>query len=155
MDLITDLPPCSGFDSVMAMVDHGLMKGVIISPCRKNIDAAGVAQLFFNNVFTCFGLHDCCISDQGPQFTSAFTRELIWLLKYDLALSSTYHPQTDGETEHLNQELEMYLWIFCDGHPERWADLLPMAEYSHNSAHHSSTGKPPFSNDWKDILTHP
>jgi hypothetical protein len=38
-----------------------------------------------------------------------------------------------------------YLWIFCDGHPERWADLLPMAEYSHNSVHHSSTGKSPFS----------
>jgi hypothetical protein len=47
--------------------------------------------------------------------------------------------------ERLNQELETYLWIFCDGHPERWAELLPMAEYSHNSARHSSTGKSPFS----------
>jgi hypothetical protein len=59
-------------------------------------------------------------------------------------LSSSYHPQTDEETERLNQELETYLWIFCDGHPERWADLLPMVEYSHNLAHHSSTGKSPF-----------
>jgi hypothetical protein len=109
VDLITDLPLSLGFDSVMVVVDHGLTKGVIILPCHKNIDAAGVAQLFFKNVFVHFGLHDRCISDRGPQFTSAFARELARLLKYDLALSSAYHPQTDGETERLNQELETYL----------------------------------------------
>jgi hypothetical protein len=145
VDLISNLPPSLGFDSVMVVVDHGLTKGVIISPCHKSVDAAGVAQLFFKNVFAHFGLHDRCISDRGPQFASAFARKLARLLKYDLALSSAYHPQTNGETEHLNQELETYLWIFCDGHPERWAELLPMAQYSHNSAHHSSTGKSPFS----------
>jgi hypothetical protein len=47
--------------------------------------------------------------------------------------------------ERLNQELEKYLQIFCDSHPERWAELLPMAEFSHNFAHHSSTGKSSFS----------
>jgi hypothetical protein len=145
VDLITDLPLSLGFDSVMVVVDHGLTKGVIISPCHKSVDAAGVAQLFFKHVFARFGLHDRCISDRGPQFASAFARELARLLKYDLALSSAYHPQTDGETERLNQELETYLRIFCDGHPEKWAELLPMAEYSHNSARHSSTGKSPFS----------
>jgi hypothetical protein len=119
VDLITDLPLSLGFDSVMVVVDHGLTKGVIISPCHKSVDAAGVAQLFFKNVFARFGLHDRCISDRGPQFASAFARELARLLKYDLALSSAYHPQTDGETECLNQELETYLRIFCDGHPER------------------------------------
>jgi hypothetical protein len=143
--LITDLPASLGFDSVMVVVDHGLTKGVIISPCHENIDAAGVACLFFRTVFTRFGLHDRCISDRGLQFASAFARELARLLKYDLTLSSAYHPQTDGETEHLNQELETYLQIFCDGQPERWADLLPMAEYSHNLARHSSTRKSPFS----------
>jgi hypothetical protein len=145
VDLITDLPLSLGFDSVMVVVDHGLMKGVIILPCHKNVDAAGVAQLFFKNVFVRFGLHDHCISDRGPQFASAFARELAQLLKYDLTLSSAYHPQTDGETERLNQELETYLRIFCDGQPEKWAELLPMAEYSHNLARHSFTGKSPFS----------
>jgi hypothetical protein len=145
VDLITDLPLSFEFNSVMVVVDHGLTKGVIISPCHKSVDTAGVAQLFFKNVFARFSLHDRCISDRGPQFASAFARELARLLKYDLALSSAYHPQTDGKTERLNQELEMYLQIFCDGHPERWAKLLPMAEYSHNSARHSSTGKSPFS----------
>ena len=46
MDLITDLPPVNGLDSVMVVVDHGLSKGVILTPCTKIMDAAGVAQLF-------------------------------------------------------------------------------------------------------------
>ena len=84
---------------------------------------AGVAKLFFLHVFCHYGLHNRCISDQGPQFASAFARELACLLKYDLKLSSAYHPQTDGETERVNQELETYLCIFCDRHLEKWPDL--------------------------------
>ena len=145
VDLITNLPPSGSYDSVMVVVDHGLTKGVILCPCNKNIDAAGVAKLFFLHVFRHYGLHDKCISDQGPQFASAFARELACLLKYNLKLSSAYHPQTDGETERVNQELETYLCIFCNGHPEKWADLLPMAEFSHNSATYSTTNKLPFS----------
>ena len=144
VDLITDLPPSGSYDSVMVIVDHGLTKGVILCPCNKNIDAAGVAKLFFLHVFRHYGLHDKCISNQGSQFTSAFARELTHLLKYDLKLSSAYHPQTNGETERVNQELETYLRIFCDGHPKKWADLFPMAEFSHNFAIHSTTNKSPF-----------
>ena len=121
------------------------MKRVILCPCNKIIDAAGVAKLFFLHVFCHYGLYDKCISDQGPQFASAFARELAHLLKYNLKLSSAYHPQTDRETERVNQELETYLHIFCNGHPEKWADLLPMAEFSHNSVTHSTTNKSPFS----------
>ena len=121
------------------------MKGVILCPCNKNINAAGVVKLFFFHVFHHYGLHDKCISDQGPQFTSAFARELAQLLKYNLKLSSAYHPQINEEPKRVNQELETYLHIFCNGHPEKWADLLPMAGFSHNSATHSTTNKLPFS----------
>ena len=99
VDLITDLSLSSGFDSVMVMVNHGLTKGVILTPCSKTIDATGIAQLFFDFVFKRFGLHDTLISDCGPQFTSTFTKELAHLLKYDVRLSTAYHPQTDGQTE--------------------------------------------------------
>ena len=70
------LPDSHGYDSVMVVVDHGLTKGVIYCPCTKNIDFEGVAQLFFTNVFPRFGLHSKVISDGGPQFASAFAREL-------------------------------------------------------------------------------
>ena len=102
VDLITDLPSSSTFDSILVVVDHSLTKGIILIPCAKTIDAAGIAQLFFENVFKCFGLHDILISDRGPQFASAFTRELTQLLKYKVQLSTAYHPQTDGQTEQTN-----------------------------------------------------
>ena len=128
----------------MVVVDHGLTKGVIYCPCTKNIDAAGVTKLFLSNVFLWFGLHSKVISDRGPQFASAFAQELARLLQYDVALSTAYHPQTDGETERVNQELETYLRLFSANKPEEWSNLLPMAEFAHNSATHSITQKTPF-----------
>ena len=74
--MITDLLLSSGFDSVLVVVDHGLTKGVIFIPCHKAIDAAGITALFFKHVFTRFGLHNKVISDRGPQFASAFVKEL-------------------------------------------------------------------------------
>ena len=109
VDLVTSLPLSCGFDSLMVMVDHGLSKGVILTPCTKDIEAKGVAELFFKNVFLHFRLHDHLISDRGPQFTPAFAMELAHILGYDLKLSTAYHPQTDGETERVNQEIETYL----------------------------------------------
>ena len=52
---------------------------------------------------------------------------------------------TDGETEWVNQEIETYLRLFCQGQPDKWSDLIPMAEFAHNSATHSSTQKSLFS----------
>ena len=84
VDLIINLLPLNSHDSVVVIVDHGLMKGVILIPCSKTIDTAGIAQIFLNNIFKCFGLHNTLILDCGPQFTSAFTQELAHLLKYDV-----------------------------------------------------------------------
>ena len=145
VNLITNLPPSAGFDSVMVVVNHGLTKGVILAPCQKTIDAAGIAQLFFDFVFKHFGLHDTLISDHGPQFASAFAKELAHLLNYNVQLSTTYHPQTDGQTERTNQELKTYLCIFCTNNPTKWVQFLPSAEFHHNSAPHSSTKTSPFS----------
>ena len=145
VDLVTDLPLVGGIDFIMVVVDHGLTKGVIIIPCSKTIDAAGVGRLFFQNVFKWFGLHDTIISDRGPQFASALARELAWLLKYDVRLSTTYHPQTNRQTERTNQEIETYLWIFCTNNPQSWPDLLPTAKFQHNSTPRHSTKTSPFS----------
>ena len=138
VDLITDLPPCSGFDSVMVVVDHGLSKGVILSPCTKTITAEGVADLFVQKVFSRFGLPSKIISDRGPQFASKFTLELGRLLQYSNALSTAYHPQTDGQTECLNQELETYLCIYCRKDPYSWVKHLPLAEFTHNHRIHET-----------------
>ena len=128
----------------MVMVDHGLIKGVILILCLKTIAAAGVIKHFFENVFKQFGLHDTLISNRGPQFTSAFAREQACLLQYDVCLSTAYHSQTDSQTECINQEIEIYLWIFCTNWPHGWTKFLPTAEFQHNSSSHSSTKVLPF-----------
>ena len=73
-----------------------------------------------------------------------FQKELRRILRYELALSSAYHPQTDGETKRVNQEVETYLWIFCGTNPSEWAEQIPMAEFVHNIQPHSTTSKSPF-----------
>jgi hypothetical protein len=144
VDLITDLPLSAGFDSVMVMVDHGLMKGVIITPCLKTITSEGVAKLFFKHIYQQFGLYNKIISNQGPQFISKFSKALAELLNYTIAPSTAYHPQTNGQTEHLNQELETYLQIYCQTNPETWVEHLPLAEFVHNHRKHDSHNASPF-----------
>ena len=117
VDLVTDLPPLNGHDSLIVMVNHGFMKGVILIPCSKTIDVAKVAKLFLHHVFKQFRLHDSLISNRGPQFVSAFARKLAQLLHYDVKLSTTYHPQMDGQTKQTDQEIETYLCIFCTNNP--------------------------------------
>ena len=99
VDFVTDLPLVDSQDSIMVMVNHSLMKGVVIIPGSKTIDVARVEKLFFQNIFKWFGLHDTLILDKGPQFASVLAGELTRLLKYDVRLSTAYHPQTDGQTE--------------------------------------------------------
>ena len=81
------------------------------------VNAEGITILFFYKVYLCFRLYNKIILDRGPQFASAFAKELRKLLNYDLSLSTTYHIQSDGEMEWVNQEIETYLRIFCESNP--------------------------------------
>ena len=143
-DLVTDLSTSSGFDSLLVMVDHGLTKGVILCPTKKTITAKGVATLFFHKVYLHFRLYNKIISDHSPQFASTFTKELGKLLNYDLFLSTAYHLQSDSKTEHVNQEVETYLQIFCRSNPGSWANKISHMEFTHNHSPHSVTNQSPF-----------
>lgn len=76
LDFITGLPESGGCDSLMVMVDHGLMKGVISIPCSKSIDALETGTLYLDHVYKRFGLPDSMLSDRGPQFATQVFREL-------------------------------------------------------------------------------
>ena len=73
-----------------------------------------------------------------------FTRELYRLLGITLSTTTAYHPQADGQTERVNQELEQYLHVFVNEHQDDWDELLPMAEFQYNNHIHSSTQQTPF-----------
>ena len=60
------------------------------------------------------------------------------------ALSTAYHPQTDGTTERVNQEIEAYLSIYCASHPEEWPSALHTLEFTHNNQRHADRQHTPF-----------
>ena len=143
-NFITNLPVSDGFDSLMVMIDHGPLKGVMLCPCHKTIDATGTAELLIQNIYQRFGLPDKGISNKGPQFASKFFKEMGHLLGIKLAMSTAYHPQTDGATKQSNQEIEAYLAIFCANNPEQWSRLIPIMEFSYNQKLHATQIKSPF-----------
>jgi len=138
-DFITDLSESNGFDSLMVVVDHGSTKRVISIPCNKTIDATLTAQNYIDHVYWCFGLPDSFLSDCGPQFSSQVFREMAQLLGIKMLRSTSYHPQTNRETERVNQELKIYFWIFCSNNPKTWKLLNSFMEFSHNQKVHSTT----------------
>ena len=123
----------NGLDSLLVIVDQGLTKGVILIPCSKMVTAEQVATLLVDNLYKQFRLPNKIISDQGPQFVSKSFRELLKLLGIKSALSMAYHPQTDGTTERVNQEIEAYLSIYCSSHPEDWLNVISILEFTHNN----------------------
>jgi len=143
MDFIVNLPVSKSFNSLLVVVDR-FSKATIITPCNKTVTADDTAQLILDNVWQRTGLPEQIISDRGPQFASKVIQELWKKLNIKSSLSTTYHPQTDGETERVNQELEQYLRIFCNFQQDNWAELIPFMEFAHNAHPHSATGKSPF-----------
>ena len=109
-----------------------------------NITAEGTADLYLRHVFKHHGLPEDVVSDRGPQFVSKFTRCLLELLGIQGNRSTAYHPESDGQTERVNQTLEQYLRIYCDFHQDDWSQLLPLAEFAYNNAMNSSTKMSPF-----------
>ena len=127
----------------MTVVDS-VSKRVHFIPMHTTVTAEGAARLFLHQVWKLHGLLKYVISDRGPQFVAHFTKELYRLLGIKLASSTAWHPQTDGQTEHVNQELDQYLWLFVNERQDNLYDLLPMAKFQHNNYVHSTTQQPPF-----------
>ena len=108
------------------------------------ITSKGVANLYWEHIFKEQGLPRKVISNRGPQFISGFMKELYDNLGIKANPSTAYHPQTDRQTERVNQELEEYLRIYINQKQNDWVDWLPIAQFCHNDRQHSATGYSPF-----------
>ena len=113
-------------------------------PCLKSTTAPEFAQLFVSHIVRLHGLPDSIVSDRGSIFTSNFWSTLTSILKIDPRKSTAFHPQTDGQTERMNQTLETYLRIFCNYEQNDWFELLSLAEFAYNNAFQESTKMSPF-----------
>jgi hypothetical protein len=143
MDFIEGLPQSGSHNAIMVIVDK-FSKYAHFIPLRHPFQAAGVAKLFMDHIYKLHGLPSAIISDRDRIFTSKFWQTLFKLVGTSLHMSSAYHPQTDGQTERVNQCLETYLRCFVHACPARWGQWLSLAEHWYNTSTHSALGRSPF-----------
>ena len=108
VDFITKLLMVAGEDAILVVCDR-LSKMTHFVVTTEGTTAEGLARLFRDNVWRLYGLPESVVSDRRPQFAAELTKELNRMLGIQTKLSTAFHPQTDGQTEHMNQELEQYL----------------------------------------------
>ena len=143
LDFIEGLPKSKTYDTILVIVDKFSKYGHFI-PLSHPYTALSVAQLFLNHIYKLHGLPTMIISDRDRIFTSTLWKELFRLTDTTLNMSSSYHPQTDGQTERLNQCLETYLRCLVQSCPTKWSQWVSLAEYWYNTTYHSALGKIPF-----------
>jgi hypothetical protein len=103
MDLITGLPQIGKHNAILTIVDHRCSHATIFLPVSDTITGAGIMQLYMDYVYRWFRLPTKVISDRDLCFTSHFGKELTKTLAIGQNLSTAFHPQTDGLSEHKNQ----------------------------------------------------
>jgi hypothetical protein len=143
MDFIEGLPSSEGFDTILVVADR-LTKAAIFVECRSTDDTPTLARLYLKYVFSKHGAPSDIVSDRGKLFVSKFWSSLCALLGIKSNLSTAYHPETDGQTERINQILEQYLRVYINYQQDDWVALLPLAEFAYNNAPHSATQVSPF-----------
>ena len=119
-----------------------------ISTTEKTL-AEGLARLFRDNIWKLHGLPESIISDRGPQFVVGLMRKLNRMLGIENKILTVFYPQTDEQTERVNQELEQYLRMFINHRQEQWPDWLGTAEFAYNNKAHSSTKISPFKANYR------
>jgi len=132
-----------GHDAIVVFTDR-LTKRVYIEPCTKTATARDLALIFFRTVFRNQGMPRVLLSDNGPQFVSAFWKEFFQLLQTDIRLTSSYHPQSNGQTERFNRTLVEALRSFVNARHDNWDEFLTHFEFAYNSTINASTGLSPF-----------
>jgi hypothetical protein len=143
MDFCTFPTDKRGFDNIFVVVDR-LTKRPISIPTHKTITAKGLAALFIDHVYRYKGPPETIVSDRGPQFIAEFWDELCRILGIKLKLSTAGHPQTDGQTEIVNQHIAQRLRPYVNYYQDNWSELLPMVDFAAAALPQESIGISPF-----------
>ena len=142
-DLITQLPESNGYNAICVIVDR-LTKRAHFIPINNQFSSKDMAQLLYDRIYSLHGLPLQIISDRGVQYSAELFQEWYKLLGIESTMSTAYHPQTDRQTERVNQILEQYLRCYVDCDLKNWSNLLPSAEFAYNNQAHEGTKESPF-----------
>jgi hypothetical protein len=143
MDFITGLPRVQGRNCIFVVVNK-LTKFAHFFAIPTYYKANQVAKLFFREIFRLHGLPKKIVSDRDGCFINAFWQELFRLVGTELAMSTNYHPQIDGQIEIVNKWVEGYSRNYVGGKQHTWVRWLHMGEYCYNTTYHMSIHISPF-----------
>ncbi|KAH7445295.1 hypothetical protein KP509_01G001400 [Ceratopteris richardii] len=144
MDFIFDLPRTpTGNDGIRTIICR-FSKHSHFIPVGKKINAEHMVKIFMHNIFKYHGMPQSIISDRDPRMTSLFWKALFENMSTTLKFSSSFHPQTYGQSKEANSTVLDLLKCYVSEHKASWEKYLPLVEYAYNSTVHSSTGKAPF-----------
>ncbi|XP_075492461.1 uncharacterized protein LOC142530512 [Primulina tabacum] len=134
MDFVTHLPRTSRhFDAIWVIVDR-LSKSAHFIPYERTYSYKKMARLYIENVLRLHGVPVAIVSDRDPRFTSKFWTSFQKEMSTQLAMSTAYHPQTDGQTERTIQTLEDLLRAVVMNFKDSWQEALPLVEFSYNNS---------------------
>lgn len=143
LDFVEGLPRSHNKNCFLVVVDKFTKYSHFI-PLSHPFTSMSVAKAFFEHIYKLHGMPSFIVSDCDKVFTAAFWQDLFKLAGVQLRMSSSYHPQTDGQTKRVNQCMETFLRCFVHACPSKWMDWLALAEYWYNTSSHSAIGRSPF-----------
>ena len=143
IDFVTGLPTSKECTAILVVVDR-LYKMDHFIATTETLTAGGLATLFRDHIWRFHGIPSSITSDRGSLLTTEFWKHLSQLLETKRNLSAAFRPQTDGQTERTNANMEQYLRIYCNYQQDNWVELLSMAEFAMNNTKSATTGLTPF-----------
>jgi hypothetical protein len=144
MDFITGLPRTNKqHDSIMVVVDK-LTKAAHFIPLKTTHKETNIVDIYMREVARLHNIPKTIVSDRDPKFTSKFWRGLFKGFRTNLNFSTTYHPESDGQTKRVNQVIEDMLRMYVMDKPSKWEDYLHLVEFSYNNGYQASLKMSPF-----------
>jgi len=143
VDFITKLLVVAGKDAILVVCDR-LSKMAHFVTMMEETSVEGLVRLYRDNIWKLHGLLESIVSDRGSQFAVGLTKELNRMLGIKTKLSTAFHLQIDGQTEHMNQEVEQYLRFFVEHRQKDWPEWLASAKFAVNNKTHTTTKVSPF-----------
>jgi len=137
MDFVEGLPVSEGYSVILVVVDRQT-KYAHFLPVKHPFTAHSIAKTVLDNVIKLHGFPHTIVTDRDKIFLCIFWKELFKLHDTQLLMSSAYHPQMDGQTERVNQCLEIYLRCAVHDSPKKWCQWLSLTELWYNSTFHSA-----------------
>jgi transposase InsO family protein len=122
------------------MMVNQLTKYAAFIPTTSKLIANNLANLLIAHIYSRYGIPKGIVSNKGSLFTSKFWATFCHHLAIKRKFSTAYHPQINGQTERINQQLKHYLRIYCCFAQNDWVEKLPMASWVYNTSLYSALG---------------